>query len=240
MSKIIAAGLLVIAAFVAGIAIGYYELPPVAWLRAVKQALRIELPLSRPVSPRADRGVQANRPRSATETVMLGDSLTARGDWNRLIPTARLRNDGIDGDTSLGVLNRLHAITGDRPARVFLMIGINDLMREEPVAQVAERIQLIALTLRANGIAPIVQSVLHVSAREAPINRNVNALNSLLRDWCAAQGITFVDLAGRLAADNALPAAYSADGLHLNERAYAVWADVIRPYMPPNEDKAPE
>ena len=227
MARAFALIAVVLAAFLYGIAAGRYELPPFAALKSVKQAF-VGTASSSPSS-----GSSANERAASADVVMLGDSLTARGPWNELSP-AGLRNEGIDGDTSLGVLNRLNSIARARPRRVFLMIGINDLIRDVPVETIAERISLIVLTLRTNGVVPVVQSVLHVAERETEINRQVTMLNAALRRWCEAEGIAFLDLNSRLSANDALLPQYSTDGLHLNAQAYAVWGTALRTLMQPS------
>lgn len=236
MAKALALIALVIGTFLYGVAVGFYELPPFSALKSVKQKLKIELPFARMSAPQEYSGSQSNRREAFVDVVMLGDSLAARGPWNELFPATRILNEGIDGDTTLGVLNRINSIVHVRPRSVFLMIGVNDLTRDVPVAKVEERIRLIALTLRANGIVPTVQSILHVSERESEINRKVNALNAALGGWCEAEGIVFVDLNGQLSSNDALLPKYSSDGLHLNAEAYAVWGRVIRSYMQAKPD----
>lgn len=59
--------------------------------------------------------------------VMLGDSLSARGNWNQLLGVNYITNHGIDGDNIKGVQNRLDYIFYEELELVFIMIGINDL-----------------------------------------------------------------------------------------------------------------
>ena len=62
----------------------------------------------------------------------LGNSITAGVDWMELLGRADVRNRGISGDISFGVLERLHEVTEGKPARVFILIGINDISRNIP------------------------------------------------------------------------------------------------------------
>ena len=61
----------------------------------------------------------------AGDVVFLGDSITEGGAWDELFPGVPVRNRGIGGDTTSGVLDRLDQITRGRPAKVFLKIGTN-------------------------------------------------------------------------------------------------------------------
>ena len=72
--------------------------------------------------------------------VFLGDSITRGGQWHELFPGVAVKNRGIGGDVTTGVLSRLDPITRGRPAKVFLMIGTNDLFRGTPGQEVAANV----------------------------------------------------------------------------------------------------
>ena len=88
-------------------------------------------------------------PPPAGATVFLGDSITEGGQWREMFPTVEVRNRGIGGDTTTGVLERLQQVSSAAPQRVFLMIGTNDLThgpgsREtsyQQYRQIVERLQ---------------------------------------------------------------------------------------------------
>lgn len=61
------------------------------------------------------------------DIVFLGDSITEYGSWHELFPQAAVRNRGISGDNTTSMLGRIDQITCGKPAKVFLMIGTNDL-----------------------------------------------------------------------------------------------------------------
>ncbi len=65
------------------------------------------------------------------EIVMLGDSLINHAEWRDLFPSKIIANYGISGDTTAGVLDRIDSIYKINPTKVFIMVGINDLMKGE-------------------------------------------------------------------------------------------------------------
>ncbi len=69
----------------------------------------------------------AATPLGAGDIVFLGDSITEGAEWNELFPDLPVRDRGISGDTTAGVLARLDTVTASRPAAVFLLIGTNEL-----------------------------------------------------------------------------------------------------------------
>ena len=70
-------------------------------------------------------------PLNCGEIVMLGDSLTERHDWNGLLTAqAIVRNRGIAGDTTDGVLARLDEIIAESVAEQGVGVAIMDRLRK--------------------------------------------------------------------------------------------------------------
>jgi hypothetical protein len=66
-------------------------------------------------------------PDTRKEIIFLGNSITDGCEWSELLADRHVKNRGISGDVTAGVLNRIREITASKPAKVFLLIGINDL-----------------------------------------------------------------------------------------------------------------
>ena len=64
------------------------------------------------------------------DIVFLGNSITDGGEWNELLANPRVKNRGISGDRSGWLLDRLDPIVGGHPKKLFLMIGVNDLLNQ--------------------------------------------------------------------------------------------------------------
>ncbi|MFM8911788.1 MAG: GDSL-type esterase/lipase family protein, partial [Flammeovirgaceae bacterium] len=85
-----------------------------------------------------------------TEKIMMvGNSITEGGDWKKLLNDSTIINRGISGDVTFGVLNRLDDIIRRKPAKVFLLIGINDLSRNTPNEVIIENIFNIVYRVRS-------------------------------------------------------------------------------------------
>jgi lysophospholipase L1-like esterase len=209
-----------------GLVVGHYEVAPFGSVKALKQRFDAEIALDswRYFSSSARRKDQGD-----IEVVMLGDSITARGDWGRALPQMKIANLGVEGDTSAGLLDRLEDVVGLKPRLVFLMIGINDARRDFPMELVQAHIELAAERLLDNGITPIVQSTLYVSSKQ--LNEKVKALNAMTRAWCARRSIVYIDLNDVLSADGALLPRFTDDGIHLTNEAYDLWSEVVRRHV---------
>ncbi|MBO1911150.1 hypothetical protein J4G37_40970, partial [Microvirga sp. 3-52] len=62
------------------------------------------------------------------DVIFLGDSLTDFNDWAESFPELNVGNQGIADDTTSGVLYRLKETTNLKPSKLFILIGINDLI----------------------------------------------------------------------------------------------------------------
>ena len=50
------------------------------------------------------------------------------GSWSEIFQNPNIKNRGISGDVTEGILYRINEITESQPLQVFLMIGTNDAM----------------------------------------------------------------------------------------------------------------
>jgi len=61
------------------------------------------------------------------DVVFLADSITQTGKWEDFFPDSPTRNRGIAGDTTRRVLARVPEVARGHPAKVFVLIGTNDV-----------------------------------------------------------------------------------------------------------------
>ncbi len=163
--------------------------------------------------------------------MMIGDSITDRGLWNELLDRNDIVNRGISGDTSIGLYNRIN-IYNIGLKKVFIMIGINDLLRGQSVDHVYKNYIQIVTYYKANRIIPVVQSTLYINDDvNSKINLKVKRLNRLLQKYCQSQKITFLDLNMVLSPEGYLNSKFTNDSIHLNGDGYKIWADNIKQYL---------
>lgn len=173
-------------------------------------------------------------PRSSSDVVFLGDSLTADAPFVEFF--GHVKNRGIGGDTTTGVLSRLDEIVREKPATVFLMIGTNDVQQGTPVAGVVENYRKIIDGIRAASPATkiYVESVLPVNPAMLEKNPNpqIAALNVELQSLAGQKGCTWIDVRPAMSdpAGN-LRAEYSKDGLHLTIEGKKALCLAIAPYV---------
>ncbi len=164
--------------------------------------------------------------------VMLGNSITAGGEWPELLETPNIINRGIPGDHCDGMRERLDEVLRHRPSKLFLMAGINDLAYFPPAKVWPKYEQLVEEILTKSPDTKLyLQSVLPVNNLVSPTsvdNEDVQALNAQIKQLAATKGLVYLDVYRVLQdLDGNLDAAYTLDGVHINGAAYLKWAAVI-------------
>ena len=175
------------------------------------------------------------------DVVFLGDSITEGGAWEELFPGVRTRNRGIGGDTSEGVLRRLEQVTRGKPAKVFLMIGTNDLFGGDSEAEIVSNIEEILDRLKDEtpDTEVYLQSVL---PRDAGYRTRIEAVNARLAEVAGERGAAWVDLyPGFLDPETgAIRPELSNDELHLLGPGYALWKEQIEALVRTGAEPADE
>ncbi len=181
-------------------------------------------------------GLFKSFPNSKKDIVFVGNSITAGVDFNELLSNNRVRNRGISGDISFGILERLQEVTEGQPAKVFILIGINDISRNIPDTVIVNNYKKIIHRIKTASPRTKIyfQTLLPVNNEFTQFKNHYNKddhilfVNSALKNLAAKEKITLVDLHPHfLNKDNKLEKAYTIDGLHLNAAGYKVWADVL-------------
>lgn len=166
------------------------------------------------------------------DVVFIGDSITDRAEWEDLFPSLNIANRGIDGDRTDGVLRRLDSIYSTSAKRAFIMLGINDINAGVSPGAVFENYQAIVNQLSEHGMQVYIQSTLFAGKRRENLNAGVIELNEKMQQLASKDdSITYIDLNKALSKDSLLNSIYSRDDVHLNAKGYAIWKEIISPYI---------
>lgn len=181
-------------------------------------------------------------PITSRDIVMLGNSLTEGGDdWNARLNKKNIRNRGIIGDDVMGIYDRLHQILPGRPAKLFLLAGVNDISHDLTADSI---VSLIRLTVeRIHRESPdtklYLQSLLPFNEsfnrykRLAGKTDMVPEINASLKALAKEYKITFINLFPLFTEKdtNVLRSELTNDGLHLNEEGYKIWVKSLKKKM---------
>jgi len=221
IQKTIGVGMIILAIIISGSVWFGYEKPQTVWQDF----------LSRAGYGRPD----ADAP---SKIVFLGDSITFREDWNVLFGVTDIANAGVSGNTTDDVLSRLDSVIVSKPQKVFLMIGINDLLRGKDASYVLANYERILGEIRTKSPETeiFIQSVLPVnndiSTYGTVASQKIIDVNTRLRAFADQNKVFFIDLYPDFCgADNMLSFKFAPDGLHPNSHGYAVWKKTISQYI---------
>ncbi len=176
-------------------------------------------------------------PKQHNNIVFLGNSITERGKWQDLLPGMKVINRGIGGDNTFGVLGRLDGILAEKPARIYLLIGINDLGRGLPIAVIIHNYQRIIARIKQ--LSPktkvYIQSVLPLNEAVLPYaylkgkNVKVQELNVAIQQVVQEHHLTFINLHEVFADEQGeLKKELTEDGIHLKPMAYVEWVKYLK------------
>jgi lysophospholipase L1-like esterase len=170
--------------------------------------------------------------------VFLGNSITEVGEWSELFTDHNIINRGISGDVTYGVLNRLPFILSQKPRKIFLAIGVNDIKIGASIEEVSKNHERIIKLIKEKSPKTklFVQSLLPVNeGMLAEIyvkitNERVTKANEKLKELTQKYDYKYIDLhlSELKGKDGQLNKELSTDGLHLQPSAYILWANYLK------------
>jgi lysophospholipase L1-like esterase len=175
-------------------------------------------------------------PKSEHKIVMLGNSITALCEWSELFGNPNIINRGIIGDGTEDILQRLNDITDLKPTKIFLLIGVNDLLFCS-IDQIATNYETIVAKILAEtpNSKLYLESILpiHNSLRRSGMrNEDIQVLNQAIQRIAAKYQLTYIDLHSQMKDDSgALQTHLSKDGIHLKALGYQIFKKTLDPYI---------
>jgi lysophospholipase L1-like esterase len=165
------------------------------------------------------------------DIVFLGNSITFWADWPELLRMKHIRNRGIPGDNTFGVLARLDEVVGGQPAKVFILIGINDISKNFPDSVILTNYKRIIRRIQQGSprtkiyfqtILPINSSFGKLKAHYQPAR--ITRINAAIKEL----PVEIIDLYPHFIDEKGqLRAGLSFDGVHLTKEGYDIWVKVL-------------
>ena len=162
--------------------------------------------------------------------IFLGDSLFQFHNFSNFNPQ---HNAGIAGDTSDGILYRLHYTLEKKPTALVLMIGINDLLQMQYVEIIQENFLKIFTKLDALEKVYIC-SILPVALMNDSfdINEKIIILNHFLKAEAEQRGYVYIDIYKKMVGDDSsIQKELSSDGVHLTAKAYEILENMLKDHL---------
>ncbi|MCU4677378.1 GDSL-type esterase/lipase family protein [Catenovulum sp. 2E275] len=189
-----------------------------------------------------------NEPLEFGDIVYIGDSITEKGrDWGKKFQLNQVKNRGIAGDLTDGVLKRLDEITYFKPKAVFILIGVNDLFNLHhkeaggnfkydkivpSVEFIGDNILKIALRIHQQSADTQIYVRTVLPTRRAYLKTDIVKLNSIIKQN-EQQGVyQVIDLYQKFVDKNGdMQEELAVDGVHLSDAGYQHWVNVERPIL---------
>ncbi|MBL7877782.1 MAG: G-D-S-L family lipolytic protein [Cyclobacteriaceae bacterium] len=159
--------------------------------------------------------------------------------WKSLaadFPNENTLNRGFGGSEMTDLLYYAEPlILSYQPKMIFIYEGDNDLNSGKSAVEILETAEKLLALIRTR--LPKT-TVIFISAKPSlarwPLKDKYLNFNEQLRQWTEKQKrVKFADVWSALvdSEGNVLPDIFIEDGLHLNEKGYVLWADVIRKFI---------
>jgi lysophospholipase L1-like esterase len=179
-------------------------------------------------------------PDTEGEIIMLGNSITNGGAWEELFQNPRVKNRGISGDNTFGVLARMDEVLSSKPAKIFILIGINDIAKNNPPEVILANYRKIIQRIIKDspGTSIYLQSLFptndtfNLFGGHQNKDEQIRAVNAGIAQLAIEYGLTFIDLYPQFQNDEGkLDTLYTNDGLHLLGAGYVKWAEILKPFV---------
>lgn len=167
------------------------------------------------------------------KTIFLGDSITQ--GFQQLRKHKEIINLGISGDRTHDVIKRLDIVKKLNPTKLFLMIGINDVMNNHHlwfndfpidikrtyhyiVNYLVDQLELKELYVLS--VLPVSSDGLIDLETTIKINQEIQELNQFIESLSKGYMINYIDLYHDFILDGELDSSLTTDGVHLSEKGY--------------------
>lgn len=175
------------------------------------------------------------------DIVFVGNSITDGAELQELFGMPNVKNRGITSDVISGVDKRIAKTLENHPAKVFLLIGANDISHNLTASQIATRYEALVKKMKSlspntkfylQGIMPINNDFKRYKTMVGK-EKVIPELNAKIKDIAERNGCTYISTTEALQdpATGKLKRAYTNDGLHLTGAGYKAWVKVLEPYV---------
>jgi len=177
-----------------------------------------------------------NLPMSSDAIVMLGNSITQSCEWSELLENKNVVNRGIAGDMTGGMLQRLDGITKYQPAKIFLMIGVNDISVHSKEKIIEDYKSIVDKIVEKSPKTKLyLQSILPVNndiRNSGKSNSDIISLNSNIQKIASENGLVYVNLHPLfLDKEGRLDSKLTQDGIHIDVKGYLIWKKELLKYI---------
>jgi lysophospholipase L1-like esterase len=175
------------------------------------------------------------KPPPKNAILFVGSSSIRLWDLSKSFPDTDVINRGFGGSQladSVHFAPRL--VLKHQPRTVVLYAGDNDIGAGKTPEKVAADFQDFARIIRA-GLpkAKVIFMSIKPSILRWKLWDKMQRTNALIEAHCKREGLAYVDVASPMLGKDGKPRPelFALDGLHLNEKGYALWTSILKPQL---------
>ncbi len=172
--------------------------------------------------------------------IFLGNSLTEMFDIQGYFNDTTILNCGIVGDFTEGLLKRSDAIISLKPNKLFIEIGINDMIEKISLEEICDNYEKLLIKIKQHSPQtkiyiqsnlPVIINRPSLLTTDADVNKLVVEQNKNLQILAKKYNCTYIDIFSELIKEKDKPSLFIWDGIHLTPKAYEIWTVVVKPYL---------
>jgi lysophospholipase L1-like esterase len=180
------------------------------------------------------QAVYNQMPVDSNDIVFVGNSITEGFPVYELFPGVKVKNRGISGNWTYQVIARLPQIVAAHPRKIFLEMGINDLIFHVSVDSILTNYRKAIEIVQkgsANRTELYINSLTPTTYGMAALNPAIKKVNDSLQHLCMQSNIHYINLYIHMVNNNAMDPNLTVDGLHYNAKAYRIWWQQIKAFI---------
>ncbi len=216
---------------------------PRSLLSVVASCLLVSAVGAEPANPRWEKPITAIEAREAATPPPAGGILFTGSSsirmWSSLaedFPGKPVINRGFGGSQLSDLITYFdRVIMPARPSRIVVYSGTNDISAGEPVEQVFADLATLCGMIRRD-LPETTIAVISCAPNPARWNQREKqeTFNTLVTAYCARYGHDYIDVWTPMLGEDGTPSRdiYLEDRLHMNAAGYAIWREVVGPYLP--------
>lgn len=164
-------------------------------------------------------------PVKANDIVFAGNSLIANFPLADM--AGHIKNRGITGENTYDLLARVNDIALAKPAKLFVMEGINDIGQHIPEDKFIENLMQFVdqVKKKSPGTEIYIYSILPVT--DINVVTKVRQYNKSLQKLCSIKHINYINLFPAFFNGIAIKPDLTLDGIHLTAKGYATWYNTL-------------
>jgi len=167
--------------------------------------------------------------------VFVGNSITDMHQWWEAFGNAKILNRGNSGAVTSEMLSNLESVLAGKPAKIFLMMGTNDVgttgLNNATYIAKQLRIAVKRITKESPTTQLYVQSILPSNAGLRTLALEQECNDSIEKICAEFEGVTYIDLWDDFTKIAEGDNTYTLDNVHLTGAAYRTWCKKIAQYI---------